>query len=172
MIIRPHHGVSPVIPASAFVAETAVVIGDVVLGEQASLWFNTVVRGDVHSIRIGDRTNIQDGSVVHVTKDRFPTLLGNDVVVGHMVMLHGCTVEDRCLIGMASLLLDDCHIGTESIVAAGSLVPPGFRAPPRSLLMGRPARVVRPVSDDEVERLILTGVRNYVEYQRSYRQLD
>ena len=158
--------------ASAFVAETAVVIGDVVLGEQASLWFNTVVRGDVHSIRIGDRTNIQDGSVVHVTKDRFPTLLGNDVVVGHMVMLHGCTVEDRCLIGMASLLLDDCHIGTESIVAAGSLVPPGFRAPPRSLLMGRPARVVRPVSDEEVERLILTGVRNYVEYQRGYRQVD
>lgn len=169
MLIRPHHGIAPTIPSSAFVAETAVVIGDVVLGEEASLWYNVVVRGDVHTIRIGDRTNIQDGSVVHVTRDRFGTAIGSDVVVGHMVLLHGCTIASHCLIGMGSVLLDGCEIGTESIVAAGSLVPPGMKVPPRTLVMGRPARPIRAVSDEEVETLIRAGVRNYVDYARGYR---
>jgi carbonic anhydrase/acetyltransferase-like protein (isoleucine patch superfamily) len=167
-LILPHHGVHPVIPASAFVAETAVVIGDVVLGENVSVWFHTVVRGDVGAIRVGDRTNIQDNCVVHLTA-RTPTTLGQDIVVGHMVMIHGCTVRDRCLIGMASVLLDGCDIGEESIVAAGSLVPPGMKAPKRSLLMGRPARIIRQVTDDEVDSMILAGVRNYLGYVKTYR---
>jgi gamma-carbonic anhydrase len=167
-LVRPYRGAHPVIPDSAFLAETATVLGDVVLGEEASVWFNAVVRGDVAPIRIGDRTNVQDGSVIHVTKTT-PTEIGSDVVIGHMVMIHGALVRDRCLIGMASLLLDSCDIGVESIVAAGSLVPPGLKVPPRSLLMGRPARIVRQVRDEEVESMIMKGVRNYIGYSKSWR---
>ena len=167
-VVRPHHGVQPVIPDSAFLAETATVLGDVVLGEEASVWFNAVIRGDVAPIRIGDRTNVQDNSVIHVTKTT-PTQVGSDIVIGHMVMIHGAIIHDRCLIGMASLLLDACDIGEESIVAAGSLVPPGMKVPPRSLLMGRPARIVRQVRDEEVESMILAGVRNYIGYSKTWR---
>jgi carbonic anhydrase/acetyltransferase-like protein (isoleucine patch superfamily) len=168
-VVRPHHGVSPIIPASAYLAETATVIGEVTLGEQVSVWFNAVVRGDVHWIRIGDRTNVQDGTVIHVTNGRHSTEIGSDVVIGHLAMIHGARIRERCLIGMASVLLDGCEIGAESIVAAGSLVPPGMIVPPRSLVMGRPARRVRDVTDDEVESMILTGVRNYLAYQETYR---
>lgn len=169
MLIRAHHGVHPRIPDTAFVAETAVVIGDVTLGEDSSLWYGVILRGDVHSIAIGDRTNIQDGSIVHVTRDRFATRIASDVVVGHRVLIHGATIHERCLIGMGAILLDDCEIGHESIVAAGSLVPPGMKVPPRSLVMGRPARRLRSVEDAEVTDLILAGVSNYVAYARDYR---
>jgi carbonic anhydrase/acetyltransferase-like protein (isoleucine patch superfamily) len=167
-LVIPHGGKHPVIPASAFLAPTATVIGDVVLGEDASLWFNVVVRGDVNFIRIGNRTNIQDNSTIHVHVDDHPTVIGNDVVGGHNVLLHGCTVHDRVLIGMGSTLMDGVVVGEECIVGGGSLLTPGTRVPPRSLVVGRPARVVRPVTDEEVESLILYGVRNYLEYKQTY----
>lgn len=167
-LVLPHHGKTPVIPVSAYLAPTATVVGDVVLGEQASLWFNVVVRGDVNFIRIGDRTNIQDNSTIHVTLDTWPTLIGNDVVGGHNILLHGCAVKDRVLIGMGATIMDGAVIGEESIVGAGSLVTPGTQVPPRSLVMGRPCRVVRRVTDDEVKTLILTGVENYLRYKETY----
>jgi carbonic anhydrase/acetyltransferase-like protein (isoleucine patch superfamily) len=167
-LVIPHGGKTPVIPRSAFLAPTATVIGDVVLGEESSLWFNVVVRGDVNSIRIGDRTNIQDNSTVHVHVKDFPTVIGNDVVGGHNVLLHGCTVKDRVLIGMGSVLMDGVEVGEECIVGGGSLLTPGTRVPPRSLVTGRPARVVRPVTDEEVEDLILFGVKSYLRYKETY----
>jgi len=167
-LVMPHHGVTPVIPDSVFLAPTATVIGDVVLGEHASLWFNVVVRGDVNYIRIGDRTNIQDNSTIHVSINTHPTVIGNDVVGGHNVLLHGCTVHDRVLIGMGSVLMDGADVGEESIVGAGSLLTPGTKVPPRSLVLGRPARVVRKVTDGEVVNLIQFGVENYLDYKETY----
>lgn len=169
-LVIPHHGKHPVIPASAYLAPTATVIGDVVLGEGASLWFNVVVRGDVNYIRLGDRTNIQDNSTIHVHVNNHPTVIGNDVVGGHNILLHGCTVKDRVLIGMGAVLMDGVEVGEECIVAAGSLLAPGTRIPPRSLARGRPARVVRSVTDDEVKRYILFGVESYLRYKESYRE--
>lgn len=168
MLIIPHHGIHPTIPTTAFVAPTATVIGDVVLGDQASIWFGTVVRGDVNYIRIGDRTNIQDNSTIHVTHDTHPTVVGADVVGGHNILLHGCVVKDRVLIGMGSILLDGAEVGEESIIGAGSLLTPGTRIPPRSLVLGRPGKVVRQVTDREVEEMILGGVRNYLQYKDTY----
>jgi carbonic anhydrase/acetyltransferase-like protein (isoleucine patch superfamily) len=169
VLILPHHGVHPTIPATAFIAPTATVIGDVVLGEHSSIWFHTVVRGDVHHIRIGDRTNIQDNSTVHVTHDDWPTIVGSDVVGGHNIVLHGCTIGDRVLIGMGSVVLDGCEVGEECIIAAGSLLAPGTKVPPRTLVLGRPAKPVRAVTDREVEEMILAGARNYVRYKETYR---
>lgn len=170
MLILPHHGIHPRIPETAFIAPTATVIGDVVLGEHASIWFHTVVRGDVNTIRIGARTNIQDNSTIHVTHDTWPTIVGDDVVGGHNIILHGCVIKDRVLIGMGSTVLDGAEVGEESIVGAGSLITPGTRVPPRSLILGRPAKVVRQVSDEEVEDLILAGARNYLRYKETYRE--
>lgn len=167
-LVLPHHGKTPIVPSTAYLAPTATVIGDVTLGEHASLWFNVVVRGDVNSIRIGDRTNIQDNSTVHVHVDDHPTRIGNDVVGGHNILLHGCTVGDRVLIGMGAALMDGVEVGNDCIVGAGSLLTPGTRVPARSLVMGRPARIVREVTDEEIETLILFGVRNYLEYKETY----
>ena len=171
-LIMAHQGKKPVIPASAYLAPTATVIGDVVLGESASLWFNVVVRGDCNFIRIGKRTNIQDNSTVHVHVNDYPTLVGDDVVGGHNILLHGCTIKDRILIGMGSTIMDGVVVGEESIVAAGSLLVPGTVVPPRSLVKGRPARVARRVTDDEVENFIMFGVRNYLEYMEAFRSGD
>jgi carbonic anhydrase/acetyltransferase-like protein (isoleucine patch superfamily) len=169
-LVIPHHGKRPTIPPSAYLAPTATVIGDVVLGEEASLWFNVVARGDVNYIRIGDRTNIQDNSTIHVHVKDHPTVIGNDVVGGHNILLHGCTVKDRVLIGMGAILMDGVVVGEESIVAAGSLLVPGTQVPPRSLVMGRPARVARRVTDDEVQNFILFGVKSYLQYKETYRE--
>jgi len=168
MLILPHHGVHPTIPKTAFIAPTATVIGDVVLGEHASIWFGTVVRGDVNYIRIGDRTNIQDNSTIHVTHDTHPTIVGSDVVGGHNIVLHGCVIKDRVLVGMGSTVLDGAEVGEESIIGAGSLITPGTRIPPRSLVLGRPGRVVRQVNDEELEEMILSGVRHYLQYKETY----
>lgn len=168
MPIFAHHDIEPRIPETAFVAPTASVIGEVTLGEHASIWFNAVLRGDMNSIRIGDRTNIQDNSTIHVTRETGPTIVGNDVVGGHQIILHGCTIKDRVLVGMGSVVLDGAEVGEESIVAAGSLVTPGKKFPPRSLILGSPGRVVRQVTDREVEEMILGGVKCYLEYKESY----
>jgi len=168
-MIRPFRGVHPQIHATAYVDPSAQVIGDVHLGKEASIWCNCTVRGDIHYIRIGDRSNVQDNSVIHVHKGSHPTILESEVTVGHSVTLHGCYVEHGCLIGIGSILLDDVRIGEKSLVAAGSLVSPGTIIPPRSLVMGFPARVKRELTDEEVVGLEAFW-KNYVEYTREYRK--
>src|SRR5512146_1441792 len=140
-MIRPYKGTVPRIHPSAFVDQSAQVIGDVEIGEESSVWMNVVVRGDVNVIRIGRRTNLQDGTIVHVMRGTHPTRLGNEVTVGHAVVLHGCVIGDRCLIGMGSILLNGATIGGDSIVAAGALVTEDTKIPPRSLVMGSPAKI-------------------------------
>jgi carbonic anhydrase/acetyltransferase-like protein (isoleucine patch superfamily) len=160
-------GATPKLGAGVYIAPNATVIGDVVLGDESSVWFSTVIRGDVYPIRIGARTNIQDGSVVHVTGGVAKTTIGDEVTVGHMVLLHGCTVGNRCLIGMGSVILDGAEIGDECVVAAGSLVTPRTKIPPRTMVMGRPAKAVRAVTDKDME-LVWAGRDNYLELARKY----
>lgn len=166
-MIRAFQGITPTIAASAFIEETAVVIGDVVIGEESSVWFNTVIRGDVNYIRIGNRTNVQDLSVIHVTHDTHPTVLGDDVTVGHHVVLHGCTIKDRVLVGMGAILMDGVMIGEDCIVGAGALVTEGTIVPPKSLILGSPAKVKRPPTDEELAWL-RESAQNYVRYSRQY----
>lgn len=157
----------PVVHPSVFVDESAQVIGDVEIGAESSVWMNAVIRGDVHRIRIGRRTNVQDGSVIHVMHDTHPTSVGDDVTIGHAAIVHGCTVSDRVLVGMGAILLNGAVIGPDSIVAAGSLVTEHFVVPPRSLVMGSPARVRRALNDEEV-RFVLESAENYVRYRLDY----
>lgn len=168
-MMRPFRGQHPQVHPTAFIEESAQVIGDVRIGEQSSVWFNTVVRGDVFYIRIGDRTNIQDGTVVHVTNGTHATVLEDEVTVGHNVTLHGCYVERGCLIGMGSVVMDGARIGSESLVAAGALVAPGMQVPPRSLVVGVPAKVKRELTEEEIAGLKVYW-QNYIEYTRAYRE--
>ena len=168
----------PKIGKDTYIAPSAEVIGRCEIGKDSSIWNGTVVRGDVHKIKIGDRTSIQDLSVVHVTQymkedmsDGFPTNIGNDVTVGHKVMLHGCTIGNACLIGMSATLLDGCEIGSESIVGAGSLVTKNKKFPPRSLILGIPAKFIRKLSDEEVEN-IYQSARNYANYKNEYLEMN
>ena len=167
-MIRPFRGVHPQIHPTAFVEASAHVIGDVHLGEESSIWFNTVVRGDIHYIRIGNRSNVQDNSVIHVRNGTHPTILEDEVTVGHSVTLHGCYVERGSLIGIGSVILDDARIGAHSIVAAGAVVSPGTVIPPHSLVMGLPAKVKRQLTDEEVDQLNVFW-KNYVEYTKEYK---
>jgi carbonic anhydrase/acetyltransferase-like protein (isoleucine patch superfamily) len=166
-MIRPFKGIRPKLGERVFVDDSAQVIGDVELGDHASVWMNAVVRGDVHSIRIGPHTNIQDNCVVHVFKALHPTVLADHVTVGHSVTLHGCRIDSWCLIGMGATVLNGAHIGEESIVAAGTLVPEGMEVPPRSLVMGMPGKVRRAVTDEEREGL-RRYANNYYEYKETY----
>jgi carbonic anhydrase/acetyltransferase-like protein (isoleucine patch superfamily) len=167
MPVRSYNGVSPTLGAGVFVAETAMVIGDTVIGDRSSIWYSTVVRGDQMPIRIGARTSIQDCSVIHVTSGVAGTIVGSDVTVGHGVTLHACTVEDDCIIGMGSIVLDRSVIGRGSIVGAGALVTPGTIVPPGSMVLGAPARVKRPVTDAE-RAWIASSAQHYVELTRRY----
>ena len=166
-MLRPYRGRLPVVDPTAYVDASAQVIGHVEIGAESSVWMNVVVRGDVNTIRIGHRTNVQDGTIVHVMHDTHPTRLGDDVTIGHGAIVHGCTVGDRVLIGMGAILLNGATVGEDSIVAAGSLVPEGAVIPPRSLAMGSPARVRRSLTDAEVAS-ILDYSRNYVRYRLDY----
>lgn len=159
---------NPRIHDTAFVTDDAFVIGDVEIGEEASVWFGSVVRGDVNYIRIGNRTNIQDACVIHVSSKDHPTVLEHEITVGHRVTLHGCHVESGCLIGIGSIILDGARIGSRSLIAAGSLVTPGTVIPPESLVIGTPARVKRPLTPEELEDLSRSW-RNYVELSLRYR---
>jgi gamma-carbonic anhydrase len=167
--IRPYRGKWPEIAASAYVDRASVVIGDVVIGEDSSIWPMVVVRGDVNSIRIGRRTNIQDGSILHVMKDEFPLILGDDITVGHSVTLHGCTVESRCLVGMRATILNGAVVGTGSIVAAGALLTERTVIPPRSLVMGSPGKVKRALTAID-QATIDRYAERYVEYKNLYRE--
>jgi gamma-carbonic anhydrase len=167
--IRPYRGKRPQIAASAWIDPAAVIIGDVVIGEDASIWPLVVVRGDVNYIRIGARTNIQDGCVLHVMKDEYPLILGDEVTVGHSVTLHGCTIESRCLIGMRATLLNGVVVGEGSIVAAGSLLLERTVIPPRSLVMGSPGKVKRKLT--AIDQATIHGyAQRYVEYKNIYRE--
>jgi carbonic anhydrase/acetyltransferase-like protein (isoleucine patch superfamily) len=163
-----HRGRVPHADPTAHVEASAQVIGDVVIGAASSVWFNVVIRGDVHHVRIGARTNIQDNSTIHVTRDRWPTLIGNGVTVGHGVILHGCQVGDGCLVGIGAIVLDGVEIGTQCLVAAGALVTPETKIPARQLVLGSPARVVRPLRADELQYLERSAA-NYVELMGSYK---
>jgi len=173
-MILPFQGMAPRIAQDVFVAHSADIIGEVSIGEGSSIWFGAVIRGDVHFITIGKNTSIQDLSMVHVThftrddkSDGYPTIIGDNVTVGHCVTLHGCTIEDACLIGMSSTILDGVIIGKESIVAAGSLVTKNKVFPPRSMIMGNPAKVVRELSTEEVASLYKSA-DNYVRFKKMY----
>lgn len=166
-MLRSHRAVSPRVAPTAFVDHSAQVIGDVEIGEDSSVWMNVVIRGDVNRIRVGARTNIQDGTVVHVQRETHPTLIGDEVTVGHAAILHGCVVEDRCLIGMGAIVLNGAVIGSGSIVAAGTLVVEGMEIPPGSLVMGNPARVRRSTTHEEVES-ITRYASNYVGYKDEF----
>jgi carbonic anhydrase/acetyltransferase-like protein (isoleucine patch superfamily) len=166
-MIRTFQGIKPTIPISCFIEDTAIVIGDVVMGEQCSVWFHAVIRGDVNAIRIGSRTNVQDLCMLHVTHDTHPLIIGNEVTVGHNVVLHGCTIKDRVLIGMGAIIMDGAVIGADSVVGAGALVTEGTMVPPNSLILGSPAKVKRPVTDEEL-RWIRESAENYVRYARQY----
>lgn len=174
-MVYPFKQWQPSLGENTWIAQSADVIGNVTMGEECSIWFGAVVRGDVHRIVIGDRTNIQDLSMVHVThyknpdmSDGNPTIIGNDVTVGHRVMLHGCTIKDACLIGMSATIIDGAVIGRESIVGAGALVTKNKVFPPRSLIMGSPAKVIRELTDEEVEELYASA-RRYVAFKEDYR---
>jgi len=157
-------------PATVFIEDSAQVIGDVTIGSHSSIWFNATVRADVHYIRIGTCTNIQDNSVLHVTNDDYPTVLEDYVTVGHSVTIHGCHIRSNCLIGIGSILLDGVVVEEGSVIAAGALVAPGTVVPARSLMMGIPAKRVREVSDEELAQ-IRDAAHHYVEYKDTYRKL-
>ena len=149
-LLRKFDGKQPLVHESVFVAETAAIIGDVEVGARSSIWFGAVLRGDVHSIRVGEETSIQDNSVIHVTENRHATHVGSRVTVGHNVTLHGCTVGDLCIVGMGAVILDRAEIGDRCIVGAGALVTPGTKIPPGWIAVGSPARPTRALREEEL----------------------
>lgn len=166
-MILPHHGHWPKIHETTFVAPSADVIGEVEIGSHSSVWFQCVVRGDVNWIKIGSRTNIQDHSMLHVTRKKSPLRIGDEVTVGHRATLHGCTIGNRILIGMGAIVLDDAEIGDDCIVGAGALVTKGTKIPPRSLAVGSPAKVVRELKDEEIA-FLKQSAANYVQDAMEY----
>ena len=166
-MLLPCKGIVPVCPSSVFVADGAMVIGDVEIGEDSSVWFHTVIRGDINRIRIGKRTNVQDNCTLHVTTARALTV-GDSVTFGHGVVAHGCTIEDFCLIGIGSVVLDGAVIGRGSVIGAGSVVPPGMVVPPHSLVLGVPGKVTRILAPESADANRITA-DHYVEYAKAYR---
>jgi carbonic anhydrase/acetyltransferase-like protein (isoleucine patch superfamily) len=166
-VLRPCRGLSPRVHPSAFIDDSAQVIGDVEIGEESSVWMCAVIRGDVHSIRIGRRTNVQDGTVVHAMTGTHPTAIGDSVTIGHGAIIHGCTIDHQCLIGMGAILLNGAHVGSGAIVAAGALVVEDMKIPPRSLVMGSPAKVKRLLTQAEVADIQRYADR-YVGYRLDY----
>jgi carbonic anhydrase/acetyltransferase-like protein (isoleucine patch superfamily) len=165
--VYPYQGVQPKIGKNVLLTSGSVIVGDVSLGDDSSVWFNSVLRGDVQSITVGARTNVQDNSVIHVTHKTGPTVIGDDVTIGHSATIHACTIGNFCLIGMGATLLDKVEIADESMVAAGSLVPPGKKYPPRVLIRGNPAVVARPLTEDEIKYLHFSS-GHYVNIAKNY----
>jgi carbonic anhydrase/acetyltransferase-like protein (isoleucine patch superfamily) len=169
-VLRPFRGTSPRVHPTAFVDDSAQVIGDVEIGEESSVWMCAVIRGDVHWIRVGKRTSIQDGAVVHAMTGTHPTSIGDNVTVGHAAVIHGCTIEHQCLIGMGAILLNGAHVGAGSIVAAGTLLTEGMKVPPKSLVMGSPGKVKRLLTQAEVAEIQVYADR-YVGYRVDYMKI-
>lgn len=166
-MIHSYKETKPKIDSSALIVDSAQVIGDVEIGEESSVWFNAVIRGDVNYIRIGKRTNVQDGCVLHVARKTHPLIVGDEVTVGHSVTLHACVIGSQCLIGMGAVVMDGAEVGEQSIVGAGALVTPNTKIPPRSLVLGSPARVKRELTDEEI-RGNRESAANYVGDIESY----
>ena len=166
-MIRSYMGKSPVIPVSCYVDDSAQVVGDVTLGENSSIWMCAVVRGDVHSITIGANSNIQDCCVLHGMRYKYPVVLGDWVTVGHSVTLHGCTIGNRCLIGIGSIVLNNAKIGDDCIIAAGTLIPENTVVPPRTLWMGSPGKQRRELTEADLESILRYG-KNYLDYTKQY----
>mgnify|MGYP002624057489 CR=1 FL=1 len=164
-----HDGHVPDVDPSAWVHASAHVIGRATIGADSSVWFGTVVRADIHDIHIGRRTNLQDLTVVHVTRDRFPTIIGDEVTIGHRAVVHGCTIGDRCLIGIGAIVMDGAEIASQSLVAAGALVPPGAKIPAGVVVMGSPAKVARDIRPQELAH-IEASAQHYADYAASYRR--
>src|SRR5436309_3068457 len=167
-MIRRYKGVTPKIHPSCYVDESAQIIGDVTLAENASVWMNAVIRGDVNSIRIGANSNVQDCSVLHGMKDKYAVIVGDWVTVGHSVTLHGCTIGDRCLIGMGSVILNNAQIGEGSIIAAGTVIPENTVVEPYSLWMGVPGKFRKKTDDEKTQQMILQYAKNYLDYTNQY----
>ena len=166
-MIRSYQGHTPTIPDTCYVDISAQIIGDVVLGAHASVWMNAVVRGDVHSIRVGAHSNVQDCAVLHGMRYLYPVIVGEYVTIGHNATVHGCVVEDCCLIGMGATIMNNARIGEGSIIAAGALIPEGMVVPPRSLVTGVPGKIRRELTSDDRD-MILMYARNYLDYTRIY----
>jgi len=160
---------SPIIPKSCYISESSDLIGDVTLGEDVSIWFGTVIRGDMHSIYIGNGTNIQDNSTIHVTTNVSKTSIGDNVTIGHNAIIHGSTIEDQCLIGMGSILMDNAYIGQGSIIGAGSLIPPDTIIPPQSLVIGVPGKIIRKTNSTEI-KMIIDRAKDYVKVSKKYQK--
>jgi carbonic anhydrase/acetyltransferase-like protein (isoleucine patch superfamily) len=166
-VLRPYRATRPRVHPTAYIDDSAQVIGDVEIGEESSVWMCAVVRADVHSIRIGRRSNLQDGVIVHAMNESHPTVVGDNVTIGHGAVVHGCTIEHQCLIGMGSILLNGAHVGTGSIVAAGTLLVENMRIPPKSLVMGSPGKVKRLLTHAETSEILAYADR-YVHYRLDY----
>src|SRR5436190_7734864 len=163
-MLRSHRGRLPRVHSTAYIDDSAQVIGDVEIGEESSVWMAVVIRGDVNRIRIGRRSNVQDGTIVHVMKDTHATTIGDNVTIGHAAVVHGCTIDDQCLIGMGAILLNGSHVGSQSIVAAGTLLVEGQKVPPRSLVMGSPGKVKRLLTHGEA-----ADIQRYADHYVGYR---
>ena len=170
MIIKAVNGKSPKIPTDCFVAENATIVGDVEIGSQCSIWFNAVVRGDVHYIKIGDKVNVQDGAVIHATYLTSPTTIGNNVSIGHNAIVHGCTIKDNVLIGMGSIIMDDCVIESNSIIAAGAVVTKNTRVPEGTIYAGIPAKKVKDISKELIHGEINRIADNYIKYSSWFKE--
>lgn len=168
-IIKTIRGISPVFGKACFLADTAVVVGEVIMGDNCTVWFNAVIRGDVHSIRIGDNTNVQDGVIIHCTYQKAKTTIGNNVSIAHNAVVHGCTIQDNVLIGMGAIVMDDCIVGSNSVIAAGAVVLPGTVVESGSIYGGTPAKRIKSIGP-EMEEVIARTARNYPMYAKWYDQ--
>ena len=166
-MIKQFERIKPKLGRDVYISESAAVIGDVILGNEVNIWFGAVLRGDMHYIRVGSRSNIQDNAVVHVTTTVSPTTIGKNVTVGHGAIIHGCTIEDNCMIGMGSVVMDDAVVGAGSLIGAGALVPPNMKIQPKSLVVGMPGKVVREVTDEEYQ-MIIDRPQEYIDLAEQY----
>ncbi|HRP89925.1 MAG TPA: gamma carbonic anhydrase family protein [Edaphocola sp.] len=169
-IILPVKGILPTIPGSVFVAPNATIVGDVVMGEECSVWFNAVIRGDVNSIRMGDKVNVQDGACIHCTYEKTKTIIGNNVSIGHNAIVHGCTVDDNVLIGMGAIVMDNVHIGSNTIIAAGAVVLENTEVPSGCIFGGIPAKKIKDISSELQEGEINRIANNYVLYSSWFKE--
>ncbi|MAL59348.1 MAG: gamma carbonic anhydrase family protein [Flavobacteriaceae bacterium] len=170
MIIKPINGKHPQIPSDCFIAENATIVGDVVMGNHCSIWFNAVIRGDVHYIKMGDKVNVQDGAVIHATYQTSPTNIGNNVSIGHNAIVHGCTIHDNVLVGMGSIVMDDCVVESNSIIAAGAVVTKNTHVESGSIYAGVPAKKVKDISKDLIEGEINRIADNYMKYSSWFKE--
>lgn len=169
-IIRPVNGKSPVIPNNCYIAENATVVGDVEMGNQCSIWFNAVVRGDVHYIKIGNKVNVQDGAIIHCTYRTAPTIIGNNVSIGHNAIVHGCTIHDNVLVGMGSIIMDNCVIESNCIIAAGAVVTKNTRVEAGSIYAGTPAKKIKDISEALISGEINRITNNYITYSSWFKE--